>query len=89
MKKRLKLLHLIKGSKGLRGKKFNYLESKPELKLLKVKIPVGLKTLIHTYPSHMLINVIRGRLKHVKGEEINIFKAGDTFIESNNRAPTM
>ena len=32
----------------------------------------------------MLIYVTRGRLKHVRGEEINFFKAGDAFIESNN-----
>ena len=32
----------------------------------------------------MLIHVTRGRLKHVRGEEINFFKAGDAFIESNN-----
>ena len=49
-----------------------------------VKIPVGLKTPIHTHPSPMLIHVTRGRLKHVRGEEINFFKAGDAFIESNN-----
>ena len=31
-----------------------------------------------------LIHVTRGRLKHVRGEEINFFKAGDSFVESNN-----
>ena len=35
----------------------------------------------------MLIHVTRGRLKHVRGEEINFFKAGDAFIESNNGDP--
>ena len=35
----------------------------------------------------MLIHVTRGRLKHVRGEEINFFKAGDAFIESNDEAP--
>ncbi len=32
----------------------------------------------------MLIHVTRGRLKHVRGEEINFFRTGDAFIESNN-----
>ena len=32
----------------------------------------------------MLIHITRGRLKHVKGEEINFFKAGDAFIERSN-----
>ena len=32
----------------------------------------------------MFIHFTRGRLKHLRGEEINFFKAGDVFIESNN-----
>ena len=84
---KIKVIPIIQSSKGLSGKNFNYLEGKPELRLLKVKIPVGLKTPIHTHPSPMLIHVTRGRLKHVRGEEINFFKAGDAFIESNNGAP--
>ena len=81
---KIEVIPLIQSSKGHSGKNFNYLEGKPELRLLKVKIPVGLKTPIHTHPSPMLIHVTRGRLKHVRGEEINFFKAGDAFIESNN-----
>ncbi len=49
-----------------------------------MKIPVGLKTPIHIHPSPMLIHVTRDKLKHVKGEEINFFKVGDAFVESNN-----
>ena len=81
---KIEVIPIIQSSKGLSGKNFNYLEGKPELRLLKVKIPVGLKTSIHTHPSPMLIHVTRGRLKHVRDEEINFFKAGDAFIESNN-----
>ena len=81
---KIEVLPLIQTSKGLSGKNFNYLDGKPELRLLKVKIPIGLKTPIHTHPSPMLIHVSRGRLKHVRGEEINFFKAGDAFVESNN-----
>ena len=77
---KIEVIPIIQSSKGLSGKNFNYLEGKPELRLLKVKIPVGLKTTIHTHPSPMLIHVTRGRLKHVRGEEINFFKAGDAFI---------
>ncbi len=84
---KIEVIPIIQSSKGLSGKNFNYLEGKPELRLLKVKIPAGLKTPIHTHPSPMLIHVTRGRLKHVRGEEINFFKAGEAFIESNNGAP--
>ena len=84
---KIEVIPIIQSSKGLSGKKFNYLEGKPELRLLKVKLPVGLKTQIHTHPSPMLIHVTRGRLKHVRGEETNFFIAGDAFIESNNGDP--
>ena len=86
---KIEIIPIIQSSKGLSGKNFNYLEGKPELRLLKVKIPVGLKTPIHTHPSPMLIHVTRGRLKHVRGEEINFFKAGDAFIEINNGPPPL
>ena len=62
---KIEVIPIIQSSKGLSGKNFNYLEGKPELRLLKVKIPVGLKTPIHTHPSPMLIHVTRGRLKPV------------------------
>ena len=81
---KIEVIPLIQTSKGLSGKNFNYQEGKPELRLLKVKIPAGIETPIHTHPSPMLIYVTRGRLKHVRGEEINFFKAGDAFVESNN-----
>lgn len=81
---KIEVTPLIQTSKGLSGESFNYLEGEPELRLLKVKIPVGLKTPIHTHPSPMLIHVTRGRLKHVRGKVINTFRAGDVFVESNN-----
>ena len=83
-KEKVEVTQLIKTSKGLSGEKFNYLEGEPELRLLRVKIPVGVKTPIHKHPSPMLIHVTRGRLKHVRGKVINTFRAGDVFVESNN-----
>ncbi len=84
---KIEVMAIIQSSKGLSGKNFNYPKGEPELRLLKVKIPVGLKTPIHTHPSPMLIHVTTGRLKHVRGKETNLFKAGDAFIESNNGEP--
>jgi len=84
---KIEVIPLIQTSKGLSGKNFNYQEGKPELRLLKEKIPAGTETPIHTHPAPMLIHVTRGRLKHVRGKEINFFKAGDAFIESNNGGP--
>ena len=83
-KEKIEVIPIIQTSKGLSGKNFNYQEGKPELRLLKVKIPAGIETPIHTHPAPMLIYVTRGRLKHVRGKEINFFKAGDAFVESNN-----
>ena len=67
---KIEVIPIIQSSKGLSGKNFNYLDGKPELRLLKVKIPVGLKTPIHTHPSPMLIHVTRGRIKHVGGKKL-------------------
>ena len=83
-KEKIEVIPLIKTSKGLSGENFNYLEGKPELRLLRVKIPVGFKTPIHKHPSPMLIHVTRGKLKHVRGRVVNTFRAGDVFVESNN-----
>ena len=81
---KIEVVPLIQTSKGLSGETFNYLEGEPELRLLKVKIPVGLKTPIHKHPSPMLIHVTRGKLKNVRGKVINTFRAGDVFVESNS-----
>ena len=43
----IEVIPIIQTSKGLSGKNFNYQEGKPELRLLKVKIPAGIETPIH------------------------------------------
>ena len=85
---KIEITSLIQSSQGLSGKKLSYPRWKQaELRLLKVKIPVGLKTPLHVHPSPMLIYVQQGKLKHSRGESINYFNAGDTFIESNSGSP--
>ena len=86
-KDKITITQLIQSSRGLGGKKISYPRWKDaELRLLKVNIPVGLKTPIHTHPAPMLIYVQQGKLKHIRGDVINYFKAGDSFIESNKGA---
>ena len=76
---------LIKTSKGLGGKNISYpLSDQAELRLLKVNIPVGLRTPLHTHPAPMLVYVAQGKLKHVRGEIISFFKDGESFVEANN-----
>ena len=75
---------LIQTSKGLSEESINYLQGVPELRLLRVKIPVGFKTPIHSHPSPMLIHITRGKLKHVRGDVVHTFRSGDVFVESNN-----
>ena len=48
---KIEVIPIIQSSKGLSGKNFNYLDGKPELRLLEIIIPVGLKTPIHTHYS--------------------------------------
>ena len=85
---KIKVTPLIQSTKGLSGKKISFPRwNQAELRLLKVKIPVGLKTPLHVHPAPMLVYVQQGKLKHSRGEFINYFSAGETFIESNNGSP--
>tara|TARA_B100000579_G_C22796396_1_gene837359 strand:- start:616 stop:1044 length:429 start_codon:yes stop_codon:yes gene_type:complete len=79
---------LIQSTRGLSGKYITYPRWKrAELRLLKVSIPVGLKTPLHIHPAPMLVYVQQGKLKHLRGETINFFSAGESFIESNSGSP--
>ena len=82
---KIEVTSLIQSTKGLSGKKLSYPRWKQaELRLLKVNIPVGLQTPLHIHPAPMLIYVQQGKLKHSRGEIINYFSAGESFIESNS-----
>ena len=85
---KIEVTPLIQSTKGLSGKKISYPRWKQaELRLLKVNIPVGLKTPLHIHPSPMLVYVQQGKLKHSRGKTINYFSAGESFIESNSGSP--
>ena len=85
---KIEITTLIQSSKGLSGKKISYPRWKQaELRLLKVNIPLGLKTPLHIHPSPMLVYVQQGKLKHSRGKTINYFSAGESFIESNSGSP--
>ena len=85
---KIEVTPLIQSKKGLSGKKISFPRWKQaELRLLKVNIPVGLKTPLHLHPAPMLVYVQQGKLKHTRGETINYFSAGKSFIESNNGSP--
>ena len=85
---KIEVIPLIQSTIGLSGKKISYPRWKQaELRLLKVNIPVGLKTPLHIHPSPMLVYVQQGKLKHSRGKTINYFSAGESFIESNSGSP--
>ena len=87
-KEKIEVTPIIQSSRGLSGKKISYPRWKQaELRLLKVNIPVGLKTPLHIHPSPMLVYVQQGKLKHSRGKTINYFSAGESFIESNSGSP--
>ena len=85
---KIEVTPLIQSTRGLSGKKISYPRWKQaELRLLKVNIPVGLKTPLHIHPAPMLVYVQQGKLKHSRGETINYFSSGESFIESNSGSP--
>ena len=82
---KIEVTSLIQSTQGLSGKKFSYPRWKQaELRLLRVNIPVGLQTPLHIHPAPMLVYVQQGKLKHSRGETINYFTVGESFIESNS-----
>ena len=85
---KIEVTTLIQSKKGLGGKEISYPRWKQaELRLLKVNIPVGLKTPLHIHPAPMLVYVQQGKLKHSRDEKVNYFSAGESFIESNSGSP--
>ena len=44
-------------------------------------------TPLYIHPAPMLVYVQEGKLKHSRGENINYFSAGESFIESNTGSP--
>ena len=57
-KEKIEVTPLIQSTKGLRGKKISYPRwKKAELRLLKVNIPVGLKTPLNIHPAQMLVSL--------------------------------
>ena len=82
---KIEVIPLIQSSKGLGGKKISYPRWKQaELRFLKVIIPVGVKTPIHTHPAPMVVYLAQGDLKHTRGEKYHYFTSKQSFIESNN-----
>jgi quercetin dioxygenase-like cupin family protein len=82
---KIEVIPIIQGTTGLGGKKISYPRWKQaELRFLKVIIPVGVKTPIHTHPAPMVVYLAKGKLKHTRGDVINYFSSNDSFIESNN-----
>ena len=81
----IEVISLIQGTTGLGGKKISYTRWKQaELRFLKVIIPVGVKTPIHTHPAPMVVYLAKGKLKHTRGDVINYFSSNQSFLESNN-----
>ena len=76
--------NLISTSKGLEGKNISYPRFRQaELRLLKVTIPSGMRTPIHSHPAPMIVYVSRGRLKQTRNNVITYFSSGESFVESN------
>ncbi len=73
---KIEVIPLIQGTTGLGGKKIAYPRWKQaELRFLKVIIPVGVKTPIHTHPAPMVVYLAQGKLKHTRGDDINYFSS--------------
>ena len=81
---KIELIPLIQSTKGLSGKKISYpMGKQAELRFLKVIIPVGGKTPIHTHPAPMVVYLAQGELKNTRGDVVNYFSSEQSLIEAN------
>ena len=77
---------ILIGSSGLSGETLTYPEGTAELRLVRVTLPAGAIVPLHTHPAPLIAYVASGEVRHNRGAQINTFKAGEAFIESEKGA---
>ncbi|WP_269625045.1 cupin domain-containing protein [Prochlorococcus marinus] len=79
---KLEVSSLIQSSRRLSGENISYPRLKQAvLRLLKVNIPIGLKTPLHIHPAQMLVYKQQGKLKYLSGETINILALENDLLK--------
>lgn len=82
---------LFKASRTPGERVVAYPQGTPEMRVVRVSLPVGATIPLHTHPSPVVVVVTKGAMTNVrlvKGVEVvNVVRAGDGFLEGHPDEP--
>ena len=85
------LEELFKANQTLGGRLVEYPAGQPEMRIVRVTLPVGAKIPLHTHPSPVIVYVQEGTLTNVRivdgVEVIDVIPAGGGFLEGSPDEP--
>ena len=85
------LEELFTANQTLGGRTVEYPSGQPEMRVVRVTLPVGAKIPLHTHPSPVVVYVQEGTLTNVRivdgVEVIDVIEAGYGFLEGSPDEP--
>ena len=82
---------LFKASRTPSGRMVAYPQGTPEMRVVRVGLPVGATIPLHTHPSPVVVVVTKGAMTNVRlvdgNEVVSVVRPGDGFLEGHSDEP--
>ena len=82
---------LFKASRTPGDRVVAYPQGTPEMRVVRVSLPVGAKIPLHTHPSPVVVVVTKGAMTNVRivdgNEVVSVVRPGDGFLEGHPAEP--
>ena len=82
---------LFKASRTPGGRVVAYPQGTPEMRVVRVSLPVGATIPLHTHPSPVVVVVTKGAMTNVRlvdgNEVVSVVRPGDGFLEGHSDEP--
>ena len=82
---------LFKASRTPGGRMVAYPQGTPEMRVVRVGLPVGATIPLHTHPSPVVVVVTKGAMTNVRlvdgNEVVSVVRPGDGFLEGHPDGP--
>ena len=82
---------LFKASRTPGGRMVAYPQGTPEMRVVRVGLPVGATIPLHTHPSPVVVVVTKGAMTNVRlvdgNEVVSVVRPGDGFLEGHSDEP--
>ena len=82
---------LFKASRTPGGRMVAYPQGTPEMRVVRVGLPVGATIPLHTHPSPVVVVVTKGAMTNVRlvdgNEVVSVVPPGDGFLEGHSDEP--